>query len=84
MDRHEVAALLGRERSCKSIDRAMEVVSQGWDLVAVWEGGSDGSMARAQAEHPGARLVVLANGRTPATDRIGVFRPKGWTEPRMF
>lgn len=84
MDRHEVAALLGRERSCRSLDRAMAVISQGFDLVAVWEGGSDGSMARARGEHPGARLVVLAKGRTPATDRIGVFYPKGYVAPRMF
>ena len=84
MDRNEVAAMLGRGRACRSIDRAMAVVSQGYDLVAVWVGGSDESMARARGEHPGARLAVVAKGRTPATDRIGVLRPKGWVEPRMF
>ena len=84
MDRPEVAALLGRERSCRSVDRAMAVVSQGYDLVAVWDGGSDGSLARVRGEHPGAHLAVLAKGRTPASDRIGVFRPLGWVEPRMF
>ena len=84
MDRNEVAAVLGRERSCASVERAMAVVSEGWDLVAVHDGGSQGEWERTRAEHPGARLVVLARGRTPATDRIGVFRPRGWTEPRMF
>ena len=84
MDRHEVAALLGRGRACRSIDRAMSIVQQGYDLVAVWEGGSDESMERAKLEHPDARLVVLAKGQTPATDRIGVFRPRGWVEPRLF
>jgi hypothetical protein len=84
MDRADVAATLGRERSCVSVDRAMSIVAEGYDLVAVWEGGSHESLVRAQAEHPGARLVVVAHGRTPATDRIGVFRPHGWTEPRLF
>lgn len=84
MDRSDVAAILGRERCCASITRAMAVVAEGWDLVAVWDGGSQESLARARAEHPGARLVVVARGRTFATDRIGIFRPKGWTEPGMF
>jgi hypothetical protein len=81
MDIHEVAAVLGRERSCASIDRAMAVVAEGWDLVAVHDGGSPTDWDRARREHPGARLVVLARGRTPATDRIGAFRPRGWIEP---
>ena len=84
MDRNEVAAMLGRERSCRSIDRAMAIVSQGWDLVAVREGGSDESLARAEREHPGAHLVVLAKGRTVIDDRIGVFRPQGWVGQRLF
>jgi hypothetical protein len=42
MHRNEVAAILGRERSCASIERAMSVVSQGYDLVAVHEGGTTG------------------------------------------
>lgn len=84
MDRADVAAILGRERSCASIDRAMAVVAEGYDLVAVWEGGTPGSWEAVRREHPGARLAVLAHGRTPATDRIGVFRPKGWTEPGIF
>lgn len=62
----------------------MAVVAQGWNLVAVWEGGSDGNWERIEQEHPGAHLFVLAKGRTPATDRIGAFRPKGYVEPRMF
>lgn len=84
MDRHEVAALLGRERACASIDRAMAIVSQGHDLVAVWAGGSDESLARARQEHPGAKLAMLAKGLSPSGDRIGVFRPVGYVEPGMF
>jgi hypothetical protein len=84
MDRNDVAAILGRERSCSSIGRAMAVVSEGWNLVAVHDGGSPSDWNRTRQEHPGARFVVLARGRTPATDRVGIFRPRGWTEPRMF
>jgi hypothetical protein len=84
MDRNDVAAILGRERSCRSVDRAMSVVSQGYDLVAVWEGGREADLAGAEREHPGASLVVLAKGLSPSGDRLGVFRPTGWTEPRMF
>ncbi len=79
-----MAAVLGRERSCRSIERAMAVVAQGHDLVAVCEGGTAGDWERARHEHPDAHLVVVAKGRTPATDRIGIFRPAGWVEPRMF
>ena len=84
MDRNDVAAVLGGRPDCKSVDRAMAAVTQGYDLVAVLEGGSAGDWERARQEHPGARLVVVARGRTPTTDRIGVFRPKGYVEPRMF
>lgn len=84
MDRNDVAAILGRGRECRSLDRAMAVVAQDYDLVAVWDGGTAGDWERARQEHPGAHLVVVARGRTPATDRIGVFRPVGWVEPRMF
>lgn len=81
MDRNDVAAILGRERSCASIDRAMAVVAGGYDLVALQDGGFPSDWNRARRENPGARLAVLARGRTPATDRIGAFRPRGWTEP---
>ena len=84
MDRNEVAAMLERGRSCISIERAMEVVAEGYGLVAVQDGGTPGNWERVRRKHPGARLVVLARGRTPATDRIGIFRPVGWTEPRAF
>lgn len=84
MDRSDVAVILGRERSCVSIDRAMCVVAEGNDLVAVCDGGSAGDWERLRQEHYGAKFVVLAKGRTPATDRIGIFRPHGWTEPMLF
>jgi len=84
MDRNEVSAMLGRERTCKSVDRAMSIVSQGYDLVGVWEGGADEDWERVRREHPDAHLVVLANGRYSGGDRIGVFRPKGYVPPRLF
>ena len=84
MNRTEVALLLGRRMACKSLDRAMAVIADGYDMVSVWEGGSDASMARARGEHPGAHFVTLAKGLSPSGDRIGVFYPKGYVAPRMF
>ena len=84
MDRCEVAAMLGRRPECKSVDRAMEIVAQGNDLVAIWEGGSAEDLARAQEEYPDARLAVLAKGLSPSGDRIGVFHAKGYVAPRIF
>lgn len=84
MDRNGVAAMLGRGRACRSIERAMSIIAQGHDLVAVWEGGADVDLGRARREHPGALLVVLAKGLSPSGDRIGVFRPRGHVEPRLF
>ena len=62
----------------------MSIVAQGHGLVAVREGGSDESLVRAQAEHPGTHLVVLAKGPSPCGDRIGVFYAKGYVAPRLF
>jgi hypothetical protein len=84
MDRHEVAAMLNRRSDCKSVDRAMAVVAQDYDLVAVWNGGTDRDWERVRREHSDARLVVLAKGRTIVDDRIGVFRPAGYIEPMLF
>ena len=85
MDRNDVAAMLERGRACRS----------GWrQLHLPLEGGTDGALDRARQEHPGARLVVLAKGRTTVGDRIGasVGRPEavlssqvgpaGWRGPR--
>lgn len=68
MDRNEVSAILGRRLDCKSVDRAMSIIAQGHDLVAVWDGGTAGDWERARQEHPGARLVVVARGRTTAME----------------
>jgi len=84
MERHEVEAILGRERTCKSVDRAMAVLAQGFELVTVWEDGSEESLARAKREYPDARLVILAKGQTPFSDRIGVFQAQGYVAPRLF
>jgi hypothetical protein len=62
----------------------MSVVAQGHDLVAIWEGGTEGDWERARREHPDASLVVLAKGRTSVDDRIGVFYPQGYVAPRLF
>ena len=84
MDRNEVAAMLGRRPNCRSVDRAMSIVAQGYDLAAVLEGGSDESLARAEREYLGAHLVLLAKGRTVFDDRIGVFYACGYVAPRLF
>lgn len=85
MDRHEVAAILERNPNCKSVDRAMAIIAQGHDLVAVREGGRDEDLTQARREFPHASYItVLARGYTRYDDRIGVFVEKGTAEPRLF
>ena len=85
MDRDEVAEMLGRRHACKSIDRAMEVVDRGYDLVAVKDGGTDADMEQIRREFPhGIHVVVLARGRYRWEDRIGVFITPGTERPRLF
>lgn len=63
MDRNEVAAMLARNPSSKSVDRAMRIVAQGYDLVAVRAGGRDEDLERARREFPHASYIaVLARG----------------------
>ena len=85
MDRIEVAEILGRRATCKSVDRAMRVVSQGLDLAAVLEGGEEADLEKAWREYPHARqIVVLARGLTRLGDRVGVFTVPGATPPTLF
>ena len=85
MDKDEVAEMLGRRHACKSIDRAMAVVDQGYDLVAVKDGGTDEDLEQIGREYPHAsHVVVLARGRYRWEDRIGVFITPGTERPRLF
>jgi hypothetical protein len=84
MDRNEVAAILGRRRACKSIDRAMSIISQGYDLVAVWKGGDIKDWEGFKLEHPDAHFVLLAKGFSQMGNRVGAFYPTGFLPPRLF
>ena len=85
MDRNEVATILGRRTTCKSVDRAMAIVAQGLDLVAVLEGGTEADLEKAWREYPHAgRIVVLALGQTRMGDRVGGFIEPGKEAPRLF
>ncbi|MFZ4394593.1 MAG: hypothetical protein ACOYOU_03085 [Kiritimatiellia bacterium] len=85
MDRYEVAAMLERNPNSKSVERAMAIVAQGHELVAVRAGGRDEDLERARREYPHASYItVLARGYTRYDDRIGVFVEQGVSEPRLF
>ena len=85
MERTEVAAILARRPDCRSVDRAMSIVSQGLDLAAVLKGGTEADIEKAWREYPHAsRIVVLARGQTRIDDRLGVFIEPGKEAPMLF